>query len=405
MRSLSVHTGSRRLVFAVGGNGMASLANLALAITVARASSVGAFAAFSLAMVAYLFGSGLVRSALTDSALSLPDDRDTFDRSFQRASLVALGCTAVVCAWGLLTANEFLVVLGIAFHGLIVFDFLRTFDSAAGAAGRAMVATTAWSVLTIAGAVLSIAGLVDARVVFVVWAASGALAGYVFMVVVHAPLLPRWSRHREDTKVSSLFALDFAVGSGGALFTTGLLGLVGDGLVLGAVRGAGTLLGPLNLIATTVRSLLLPFLSRRDDVQGRQIRAAMKVTTLQIAVLAPFLIALQFLPDAWGKQLLGDTWQLASVALLPLSLEAVFALIGAVANSGHRVAFAGGRSLTLRLAIGIPRPFVVLACAQVWGLTGATWSMVGISALNALMWWASYYQLSRRPRPDAAPRD
>lgn len=395
--------GSRRLIFAVGGNGMVSLASLALSITVARASSVPVFAAFSLAMVAYLFGSGLIRSALTDSALSRPADRDTFDRSFRRASLVALAGAAVVVVWGLVTANTFLVVLGVAFHGLIVFDFLRTFDSAAGAAGRAMVATTAWSVLTIAAAVLSIAGHLDAGVVFVVWAASGALAGYVLMAVARTPVLPGWSRHRADTRVSGLFALDYAVGSGGALFTTGLLGLVSDGRVLGAVRGAGTLLGPLNLIATTVRSLLLPFLSRRDDVQGRQIRAALRVALLQVAVLAPFLVALQFLPDAWGEQLLGDTWQLASLALLPLSLEAVFALIGAVANSGHRVAFAGGRSLALRLAVGIPRPFVVLACAQVWGIPGATWSMAAISALNAVVWWASYYHLSRRPRPEAPP--
>ncbi|WP_214443661.1 MATE family efflux transporter, partial [Mycobacterium tuberculosis] len=118
------------------------------------------------------------------------------------------------------------------------------------------------------------------------------------------------------------------------LLTTGVLGVVDGGRILGAVRGAGTLLGPLNLIATTVRSLLLPFLSRRNDVPGRQISAALRVAALQVAVLVPFLVALQFLPDTWGEQLLGDTWQLASQALLPLSIEAIFALIGAVANSG-----------------------------------------------------------------------
>ncbi|WP_101847242.1 MATE family efflux transporter [Zhihengliuella sp. ISTPL4] len=393
--------GGRRLVFAVGGNGLVSLASLALSITIARASSIAGFAEFSLAMVAYLFGSGLIRSALTDSALSRPADRDTFVRSFRRASLVALLGAVLLVVWAMVTANFFLLVLGIAFHGLLAFDFLRTFDSAAGAVGRAMVSTTLWSALTIAGAVLSIAGVLDARIVFIVWALSGALAGYVLMVVARTPLLPRWTRHREDTGVSALFALDYAVGSGGALLTTGLLGLVDDGRILGAVRGAGTLLGPLNLIATTARSLLLPFLSRRDDVPGRQIRSAVRVTAIQVAVLAPFLVALQFLPDAWGEQLLGETWQLASLALLPLSLEAIFALVGAVANSGHRVAFAGGRSLTLRLVVGIPRPFIVLACAYAWGLAGATWSMTAISALNAVLWWASYHHLSRRPRPDA----
>jgi len=397
---LGPRAGGRRLIFAVGGNGMVSLASLALSITIARASSIAEFADFSLAMVSYLFGSGLIRSALTDSALSRPADRDTFVRSFRRASVIALLGTVLLVIWGLLAVNAYLVMLGIAFHGLLAFDFLRTFDSAAGAAGRAMVSTTTWSALTIAGAVLAIAGVLDAGSVFVVWAASGALTGYVLMLATRAPVLPRWTSHREDTRVSALFALDYAVGSGGALLTTGLLGLLDGGRILGAVRGAGTLLGPLNLIATTVRSLLLPFLSRRDDVPGRQIGAASRVAVLQVAVLLPFLVALQFLPDDWGEQLLGDTWQLASLALLPLSIEAIFALIGAVANSGHRVAFAGGRSLALRLAVGIPRPFIVLACAYAWGLAGATWSMAAISALNAVLWWVSYYHLSRRPRSD-----
>ncbi|WP_193307640.1 MATE family efflux transporter, partial [Mycobacterium tuberculosis] len=183
---------------AVGGNGLASLASLALSVTIARASSIADFAEFSLAMVAYLFGSGLIRSALTDSALSRPADRDTFVRSFRRASVIALLGAALLVAWGLVAANVYLLTLGVAFHGLLVFDFLRTFDSAAGAAGRAMVSTTMWSALTITSAVLAIAGVLDVGIVFLMWAASGALAGYILMLVARTPVLPRWARHRED---------------------------------------------------------------------------------------------------------------------------------------------------------------------------------------------------------------
>lgn len=400
---LSTLVRSKRLSFAVVGNGFVSLSSLALSVAIARSSSVAVFAAFSIAMVAYLFGSGLIRSALTDSALSRPTDHDTYVRSFQRASLVSVFCAAILIAWGILSDNGFLIVLGIAFHGLLSFDFIRTFDSAAGMAGRAMASTTIWSMLTIGGSILSIIGVLDARSVFIIWAASGALSGYALMVAARTPLIPRWTRHREDTRVAGLFALDYAVGSGGSLLTTGLLGLLDNARILGAVRGAGTLLGPLNLVSTTVRSLMLPFLSRRNNSSGGQIRAALRVALLQVAFLLPFLVALQLLPASWGRQLLGETWDLASLALLPLSIEAVFALISAVANSGHRVAFAGARSLTLRLAVGLPRPFVVLLCAQFWGIQGAAWSMAAISALNALLWWGSYYELSRRSRAERLP--
>ncbi|MCK2035911.1 hypothetical protein KZC51_07160 [Microbacterium sp. SSW1-49] len=399
---LSTFARSKRLSFAVVGNGLASLASLALSVAIARSSSVAVFAAFSIAMVAYLFGSGLIRSALTDSALSRPSDRSTYVRSFQRASLVALLSGAALVAWGALAGNAYLVILGITFHGLLSFDFIRTFDSAAGAASRAMASTAIWSMLTMSASVLSILGVLDATAVFVAWAASGALSGYVLMWAARTPLVPKWSRHREDTRVAGLFALDFAVGSGGSLLTTGLLGLLDSARILGAVRGAGTLLGPLNLVSTTVRSLLLPFLSRRSNSSGGQIRAAARVAALQVVFLLPFLVALQLLPATWGRQILGDTWDLASLALLPLSIEAVFALISAVANSGHRVAFAGTRSLALRLSVGLPRPFVVLLCAQFWGVQGAAWSMAAIAAVNALIWWGSYYDLARRTR-GAAP--
>ena len=96
---------SRRVALAVLGNGTVSLASLALSVSIARSSSVAGFGAFSLAMVAYMFASGLVRSALTDSAVSRPEDPETYARSFQRAGVVALLCAGVLIVWGLLSED------------------------------------------------------------------------------------------------------------------------------------------------------------------------------------------------------------------------------------------------------------------------------------------------------------
>ncbi len=386
---------TKRLSFAVLGNGMISLASLALSVSIARSSSIEGFASFSIAMVAYLFGSGLIRSALTDTALSRPSDPATFARSFQRASLVSLVAALVLVCWGLISGNGYLVVLGVAFHGILLFDFIRTFDSAAGGAGRALLTSVLWSSITLVSSVVAFVGALDPATVFAFWAGSGAVCGYILLAVTDAPLLPRWTRNAVDTRVASLFSLDYLVGSGGALLTTGLLGVVDNGRVLSSIRGAGTLLGPLNLISTTARSLMLPYLSRRIDAPRGQLRAAAQIALIQVLVLAPLLVGLQFLPAEWGRELLGDTWDVAKLALLPLSIEALLGLVSAVANSGHRVAFAGGRSLALRLAVGVPRPFVVLACAHLWGIEGAAWSMAIMAAVNTAIWWISYYNITR----------
>ncbi len=270
------------------------------------------------------------------------------------------------------------------------------FDSAAGSAIRAMVSTSAWSVISLGVSATSLVLPLDSVVVFAAWAITGALLGYVTLLVIGMPRLPGWQRERTDSRAAAIFSADYLVGQGGIHLTTGLLGLLDDARVLGAVRGAGTLLGPMNLIATTASSLMLPYLARDQQDPNRQLRSAVAAVAVQVAVLAPLLILLQFIPDSVGEQLLGDTWQYAALAILPLSLDSIFSVGTGVAISGHRVNFAGRRTLLLRIGLGIPRPLVILFSAYTWGIGGAAWSMAIFALVSAVGWWWSYYDLSHR---------
>lgn len=394
LKSLLQLLRSRRAVLAVVGNGMLSLATLLLSVAVARESSIPGFSAFSLAMVSYLFLSGLVRASFTDSALSRPNEMREYSVSFQRASAVALGTGGVLFLWGLASQNQFLSILGLALHGLITLDFIRAFETAAGRAGRALTVCLAWSLLTLAVSGLSLMAPFPPAVVFGAWCASGAVCGYGLLAAARLPIVPRWARDRRATRVASFFGLDYLVGSGGSLLTTALLGFTRPEGVIAAVRGAGTLLGPINLLSTTARSLLLPYLAARMADPPAQFLAALRATLTQALVIIPLLAALQFVPTPVGEQLLGPTWEVAALALLPMSIEALFALISAVPAAGHRVAFAGKRTLTLRLIIGVPRPMIVLLSASHWGVSGAAWAMAIISVFNAGLWWKSYYSLT-----------
>lgn len=387
---------SRRVVLAVFANGMFSLASFILSIAVARASSVEGFAAFSFAMVAYLFVSGLMHSALTDTALSRPDDRLTLERAVQRASLLGLGSGVVLVVWGVLSGNNYLLLFGLAAHGLLLMDFQRTFDSAAGSALRSALGTSVWSLVTLIAGAVAIFAHLPPLVVFGTWCVAGALCGYGTAAVTRMRLHPWWQREREDTRAAGYFTGDYLIGQGGIHLTTGLLGIVGDARVLGGVRGAGTLLGPMNLVATTASSLMLPFLARDNSDPLKQRRSAIAAVAVQVSVLAPLLVAVQFIPDALGVQLLGETWHVAALAILPLSIDSIFSVATGVAISGHRVNFAGARSIIMRLALGVPRPFVVLFGAYQWGVVGAAWMMAAFAVISAVAWWASYWDLGQR---------
>ena len=390
-------SGRGRLVYAVLSNGLVSLASLGVSVSIARATTISGFGAFSTAMVAYIFVTGLVRAAFTDNALSRPLEAELYTRSAQRASLVALIASVVLAVVGLVGNTGYLMVLGAALHGLVMMDFVRTFDAAAGVFARSLKATAAWSGPPLVLSVLSLFHNLDPLLVFSIWALWGSLCGYVLVRLAGVPCRPRWVHNHADTSVSSVFALDYVVGSGGTALTTGMLGLFDDARVLGAIRGSGTLLGPMNLISTTARSLLLPYLSRRRENPRSQLRAAAMATAAQMATLAPFLVALQLIPDSWGEQLLGDTWELARLALLPMSIDALFVLGGVAAVAGHRVAFAGRRTVLLRLVTGVARPVVVVFGAVVWGVAGAAWAMAAFAVVSAIAWWVSYVDLSRRP--------
>lgn len=366
-----------------------------LSVSIARRTTIEDFGAFSLAMVLFLFGSGLQRAGLTDSALSRPSSRGVFTRNSQRGSIVGISGAVLLLVTGLLSANFYLILLGLSFHGLLALDFLRTYDAGVGNNVRAFVFTTLWSAVTIAVAVVSFFATFSSLLIFAAWAFSGSVLGYAIAFTARASLAPRWPRNRFETRTAGLFGLDYLVGSGGSSMTTALLGLFLDSRLIAAIRGGGTLLGPVNLISTTVRSLALPFLAMRDRGASEYAKAT-RLTLVMSATMIPLLGFLAYFPDQWGQVLLGESWSVARTALLPLSMEALLALVGGIAAAGHRVAFASVRTLVLRLAVGIPRPFVVIISAIIWGIPGAAWSMAGISAVNAILWWVSYRLLTRR---------
>ena len=95
------------------------------------------------------------------------------------------------------------------------------------------------------------------------------------------------------------------------------LGLFAAPLAVGALRGATTLFGPMNVLFNSATAFGPPLLNR---VRGtdRKVRATAVLAVALAAVAAAWTTVLTLLPDRIGRRLLGDTWA-ASSALLPAS--------------------------------------------------------------------------------------
>lgn len=394
---------ARRAGSALVANGLVSVASMVLAVAVARTTGLLEFGQFALAMLVYTLCAGVIRAAVIDTALARYAVEGTVVRSAQRASLLALSVGVVALVPALVLDNRYLLVLAGCIHGLTLLDLHRVTEAAVGDVRSSVVLSVAWSVPCVALGVLSFQVAVDPVAVFAVWAGGGAAVGYARALRRPRLMLPLWPRGPEETRAAWTFALDYAVGSGGStLSTLALGGAVGTGTV-GAIRGAGTLLGPANLLSTTLRSLLIPHLVGAG-LRGAssELRAARRVAVLAACGVSPLLAALAFLPDAVGEQLLGATWTTAQPVVVPLAVESLFALVSSIPAAGHRAALAGRRALLLRMATGIPRPVVVVLSGLWAGALGAAWAMAAIACVNALVWWASYVGMlrGRRGRPD-----
>jgi hypothetical protein len=394
----------RRVLFAVIANGLVSITSLLLAVAIARSSDAWQFGQFSIAMAVYLFGIGLIRAAITETTLAAEPAAGVNSRGFRRSSLVSILAAVGMVAVGLAAHNDYLVVLAVAFNGLVCIDYLRTVEAALYRARAALVQGCLWSGATAVISVVSLVVHIDAHAIFTVWAVSGAAIGYISALVVRLSLLPSWGRHSAETRAAVLFSLDYVAGSGGSTLSTALLGVTSSATTVGALRGAGTMLGPVGLLSTTVRSLIIPYLTRARKLGGRhEFSRAATVAILLGFILAIPAVLLCFVPDPIGSALLGSTWAASAPLLPPLAIESVLALLGNIASAGHRSRMAGVRSLVLRLSVGIPRPFLIIAAAALWGALGAAWAMAALSIANCVIWWISYRQLSQESeiRPSA----
>jgi O-antigen/teichoic acid export membrane protein len=390
---------SRRAVIAVVGTAIGSLASFGLTVAVARGTNLEGFSEFSLAGVVYVALSGCLRAAFAETTIVALGEPAVHHRQVRRTGLSAIVLSCALAAAAFASSNWYLLALALCIHGMALADYGRMVNLSVRNGLVGVAQSVSWAGPGLAVAAASLFVEIPPIAVFASWAIAGALTGYVTAFVERWPLRPGWNHFPQETRTSAIFTLDYAIGSGGSAFTTLLLGAVLGATAIGALRGASTLLGPVAIVATSARAVVLPSLVRSSAARpmGDLVSAA-RASLVLSALLGPGLAFVAFMPTRIGSQLLGDSFSAAVQVMPALAIETFFALIGGVAAAGHRSRRAGRRALSLRVSLGLPRPIVVCWCGAVYGITGAVWAMAGLSILSAIVWWISFTVLTARDR-------
>lgn len=398
------------IVCSVADQGVAALTNILVLVAAARLSTMTDFARFSAVYLVFTVLLG-ISGAHTGQPLVLKRGRSDEIRGACRSAVVltllaaaALGALlAAVCLFLSGDTARALLMLGLVLPVVLGQDAVRYAFSTLQQPHLALTADLLRLGCVLAALSAQPYGAGAARLI-AVWGLSALPALLLSATLLHRevagtplslrPLLRRGHLGRR-------FVVEFGMGNATGQLSVLALGTVGNPLLVGALRGATTLFGPLNVLFTSATGFGPPLLGRVGD-ERRRVRATAVLAAVLAATAAAWATVLALLPDAAGRQLLGDTWPAAS-ALLPATGSQYAAM--AVGTCGLLAL----RMLDPRTTLAIQVVFSLAAVAFLTGgyllagVPGAAWGLCLGSVCKAAATWTRVSRLRRRnPAPEAA---
>ena len=391
---------ARRIGWGLADQGLSSLTNFVLGIVVARSVGLTEFGAFGLVYAAYQIVAGLSRAVTAQpllirySGVSTPDWR----RGVSAATGIALlvGVASGILALGIALASDgplrlAFLALAIVLPGLIVQDAWRFAFFAHGRGRTAFLNDLVWAIAQLTALVVAFGS--GAGTVFwavIAWGGAASLAAVVG--VAQARLIPRplaarrWSREHRDL-------LPPYIGEVAAYILAGQLmlyavGLVAGLAVVGALRAAATLLGPLNVVVQGFYLVAVPEAVRVLRTSAARFTRLCVVAALALAAAAVAWTAiLVLLPESLGEALMGSVWDPAHAILLTWGLAFAAINLGTGASIGLRALAAAPRSLRAAVVTSIIGFTGAVVGARLAGAEGSGWGFLIGQTIGAGVWW------------------
>jgi len=366
---------------------VSSLTNFGMAIVVARSVGTSEFGAFSFGFGLYVFFVELNRAGVVEPLLLAysASDHQVVRAAASRALVLGLVVSAAIGSLLVLVGWQsggplrgVLIGLAVSLPGLVAQDTSRLSLIAQKRGRDALLNDCAWAIMLFVG-IATLPKEIGSAGYVLLWGASGSVAGVLGMVQLRAkPAMRRPLAWFHEQRRTALPIIGDFLAEGGAVQASLLLIASVSGLdALAAINGARLLLGPVGVafmfagnVVTTEGARLLRS-ARRS--RFRQAIAVASVTLSALALTWTGLLAV--VPRSLGKSLLGDSFAVASLVVVPVGV--FFAARGALLalRIGLRLARASTVSFKLQL---ISAPLMVVgtfAGASIFGAQGAAWGM------------------------------
>lgn len=386
-----------RVVKALVSNGLFSVMSLLLSVLIARFGGSEDLGMFGVAYAAYLLIQLIVRDAGTNTlSAALPSARK-IRQVAGRISLMGIAFAVPVLVVGLIFNYPYMVALGLTLHGICLYDYSKTLSLSLGDGKMAILQDSILFIIFLLASALTFLELIDPVGLMWVWAGCGAAIGYLVSFVQLFRLTPHWSGDPVELRTSLGFGLQSLIGSGSIQILTFLLAGVGGPLLVGSMRGASTIVGPANLITTSLQPLLITYFARSAPRVGAvSMRAVVRSSAGIVSAHVSLVAGLVFIGYNFGGVILGAAWEDSAPLLTVVALDSVFVALGCAPQAAHRTLWCAGRFAGINTVTVFTRIPLVLLGAVFWGAFGAVSVSLFVGILNACAWWLSLLQLRRQ---------
>ena len=396
-----------------------SLVNFALGILVARNSDVRGLGAFGVLYATYVLLLGVNRSVFAEPFMIRihhpPAVESRRPEGVRDAVCGGAGVLGLLAGLALLAASLVLPAdfarysraFAVVLPGLLLQDGWRFILLAQRRPRRAAGMDLTWVALT-AMAVLAVlvAGRASAASLVLAWGGAATLAAAIAIIRDGGLPMPvqglRWAHRNRDLSLPFLAELSVLQGAGQA--TVYGIPAVAGLAAFGALKGAELLVGPINILSMGLMAVITPEMVRLRHRSLPQLRQALVLVGGAMALITLLWgLGILLLPAAWGRSLLGETWEDArSIVLAVVVLRAASELAQA-AGRGLRTLEQARTCLRVQLTCF---PFYVAAVLLGAWRAGALGAAVGgamVASASVVLWWQQFGRALRVAGEDPSP--
>jgi hypothetical protein len=245
---------------------------------------------------------------------------------------------------------------------------------------------------------VSYVGLRSAAGYLLAWGLAGCVAAALGAVQARFRPAPRqaWRWLKAHWGLTRYFVSEVVVINGATQLMLVVVAAIGGLSVVGALRGAQVLTGPVQVLALSSLAFVTPELARRPWIVGRRlVRAGLGVSAaIEVPTIA-WGILLLLLPDSLGRQLMGDTWAGARAILVPTVIGMTVATFSLGAACGHYATGLARVLFPLKIMVAPSYLLGGLAGVLAGGAFGAATGLALAHALNATVTWIRFTAAAR----------